>query len=114
MNYHPFQKKQELSLELKQITESGLRGMKKIDENLKAVPVFDKGCISLMYYIVSQDEYKAGEGAIFLRHLKCGRQFTEAARNRAEISLSSLLCAACSNRTIIYFAAARSTLAPRH
>lgn len=50
-----------------------MRGMKKIDRDLKAVRDFDKGCISQLRYIVLQDEHKTGEGIIFLRHLKCRR-----------------------------------------
>jgi hypothetical protein len=88
--------------------------MKKIDGDLKAVRDFDKGCISLLHYVVLRDEHKTGEGIIFLRQLQWRGQITGAACNRETISLSSLLCAACGNRTVVCFAATGSTLAPVH
>ncbi len=66
-------KKEKHSLGLAQLKESRLRRMKKINEDLKVARGFNKGCISLLRYIVLQDEYKTGEGVIFLRHLICVR-----------------------------------------
>jgi hypothetical protein len=88
--------------------------MKENDEDLKAARDFNRGCISLLRYVVLQDEYKTSDGIIFLGHLKCGKQFMGAARDRETNPLSPFLYAALGNRAVTRFAAARSVLTPMH
>jgi hypothetical protein len=86
--------------------------MKKIDGDIKAARDSDKECISLLRYVFLEDEFRSGKRVIFLRNLKCRRQFMRAARNRETISAFSLLRAACGNTSVGRFAAARFALTP--